>query len=75
MDESGRVSAGELVSCANGCVGSENVGYLGTVTTITAAVASSVAGWYTSQTEGGMFKGKTPVMLVSTFLPPDKTIS
>ena len=54
---------GELVSCGNGCVGSENVGYFGTVTTLTAALASAAAGWYTSQKEGGIFLGKMPVML------------
>ena len=54
---------GELVSCGNGCVGSENVGYFGTVTTLTAALASAAAGWYTSQKEGGIFMGKMPVML------------
>ena len=54
---------GELVSCKGDCVGVEYVGYFGTTTTVAAAVASSCAGWYTTQKEGGVFRGKTPVML------------
>jgi hypothetical protein len=54
---------GELVSCEGGCVGSDYIGYFGTTTTVAAAVASSCAGWYTTQKEGGVFRGKTPVML------------
>lgn len=54
---------GELVSCEKGCVGKEYIGYFGTLTAVTAALASSFAGWYTSQNEGGLFRGKTPMML------------
>lgn len=54
---------GELVSCKEGCIGKDYIGYFGTLTTVSAALASSCAGWYTTQTEGGIFKGKTPVML------------
>lgn len=54
---------GELVSCAQGCVGGHYIGYFGTLTTVVAALASFCAGWYTTQKEGGVFRGKTPVML------------
>merc|ERR1711871_1884726 len=54
---------GELVSCKGGCVGEDMIGYFGTTTTVAAAVASSCAGWYTTQKEGGVFRGKMPVML------------
>lgn len=53
---------GAIVS-ADGGIGKDNIGFLGVITVLTATLASSAAGWYTSQEQRGIFRGKTPAML------------